>query len=125
MRADAEVMRYIGHSGPQTREQSEAWLAKNARRWEDEGFGMWAVTDKAGGRLLGWCGLSRLENTREIEISPRTIEVHRARVMEKLGMSYVRPAFFYGTDVAYYSIARAQFRRDDSPYILKAVTSDE
>ena len=68
MRADPEVMRYIGTAGAQTREQSEAWLEKNRRRWADEGFGMWAVTDKSDGRLLGWCGLSRLENTREVEV---------------------------------------------------------
>lgn len=160
MRADAEVMRYIGISGPQSREQSEGWLDRNAHRWEDEGFGMWAVTDKSGGGLLGWCGLSRLENTRDVEIGyglarrawgrGLTTEAARAslrygfeeksagsivavampdnaasrRVMEKIGMRYVRPAFFYGTDVVYYSIAREEFRPDDSPYILKRAAGD-
>ena len=68
MRADPEVMHYIGTEGPQTRDQSEGWLDRNARRWRDEGFGMWAVTERAGGELLGWCGLSRLEDTQEVEL---------------------------------------------------------
>jgi RimJ/RimL family protein N-acetyltransferase len=155
MRADAEVMRYIGLTGAQTREQSGAWLEKNRRRWEDEGFGMWAVREKPGARLVGWCGLSRLENTREVELGyglargawgrGLTTEAARAslrygfeekaaerivavamhanaasrRVMEKVGMLYVRDAFFYGTDVVYYAIGRERFRADDSPYSLK------
>lgn len=155
MRADPEVMRYIGTAGPQGREQSEAWLAKNARRWEDEGFGMWAVTGRGGGPVLGWCGLSRLEDTREVELgyglarrawgrgltteaalasvrygfeeksAARIVAVAipantaSRRVMEKVGMGYVRPAFHYGTDVVYYSIAREDYRRDDSPYLLR------
>ncbi|HEX5707676.1 MAG TPA: GNAT family N-acetyltransferase, partial [Pyrinomonadaceae bacterium] len=155
MRADAEVMRFIGKTGPQTREQSEAWLEKNRRRWEDEGFGMWAVCEKSDGRLVGWCGLSRLENTREVEVGyglaraawgrGLTTEAARAalrygfaeknvervvavampdnvgsrRVMEKVGLAYVRDAFFYGTDVVYYAIDSHDFLIDDSPYSLK------
>lgn len=159
MRADAEVMRYIGLTGAQAREQSEAWLEKNRKRWADEGFGMWAVTDRRDGRLLGWCGLSRLENTREVELGyglrrdawgrGLTTEAARAsvrygfeeksagrivavampentasrRVMEKLGMRYVRKDFFYGSGVVYYAIERDEFRAGDSPYTLE--NSDE
>ncbi len=31
------------------------------------------------------------------------------RVMEKLGMKYLRPAFFYGVNVVYYAIKRQEF----------------
>jgi ribosomal-protein-alanine N-acetyltransferase len=69
MRADAEVMRFIGQPvGPQTREQAEGWQEKNDRRWRDNGFGMWAVVERATGELFGWCGLSRLEDTQEVEV---------------------------------------------------------
>jgi RimJ/RimL family protein N-acetyltransferase len=69
MRADAEVMRHIGQpTGPRTREQARAWQEKNERRWRDEGFGMWAVVEQATGELAGWCGLSRLEDTEEVEV---------------------------------------------------------
>lgn len=69
MRADAEVMRFIGQPvGPQTREQAEGWQEKNGRRWQDNGFGMWAVVERATGELCGWCGLSRLEDTQEVEV---------------------------------------------------------
>ena len=69
MRADAEVMRYIGLPvGPQTREQARAWQEKNDRRWRDNGFGMWGVGERATGELAGWCGLSRLDDTQEVEV---------------------------------------------------------
>ncbi|HEX7174274.1 MAG TPA: GNAT family N-acetyltransferase [Pyrinomonadaceae bacterium] len=69
MRADAEVMRFIGMPvGPHTREQARAWQERNTRRWQDNGFGMWAVVEKATGELAGWCGLSRLDETQEVEV---------------------------------------------------------
>ena len=69
MRADAEVMRFIGQpTGPHTREQAEGWQEKNDRRWQDNGFGMWAVVERATEELAGWCGLSRLEDTQEVEV---------------------------------------------------------
>ena len=69
MRADAGVMRFIGQPvGPQTLEQARAWQEKNDRRWQDNGFGMWAVVERATGELAGWCGLSRLEDTQEVEV---------------------------------------------------------
>ena len=69
MRADPEVMRFIGQPvGPQTRAQARAWQEKNDRRWLDNGFGMWAAVERATGELAGWCGLSRLDDTQEVEV---------------------------------------------------------
>lgn len=68
MRADPEVMRFIGHGGPGTAEQARAWQERNDRRWLEEGFGMWAVVERASGELAGWCGLSRLDTTDEVEV---------------------------------------------------------
>lgn len=68
MRADAEVMRYIGQGGPRTREQAREWLEKNEQRWRENDFGIWAVVEKATGELAGWCGLARLDGTDEVEV---------------------------------------------------------
>ncbi len=154
LRADPEVMRYIGAGAPQTREQSDAWQERNARRWRGEGFGMWAVVEKGGGGLIGWCGLGRLEDTEEVEVGyglarrawgrglategaraslrygfeqcrlARIVAVAlpentaSRRVLEKLGMRFVKPAHYYGVDVVYYDITRREFRPDASPYVL-------
>ena len=68
MRADAEVMRYIGQGGPRTREQAREWLEKNELRWRENGFGIWAAVEKATGELAGWCGLARLDGSDEVEV---------------------------------------------------------
>ena len=68
MRADAEVMRFIGQAGPRTREQAREWLEENERGWIETRFGIWAVVEKANGELAGWCGLARLDGTEEVEV---------------------------------------------------------
>ncbi|MEH1882174.1 GNAT family N-acetyltransferase [Nostoc sp.] len=41
------------------------------------------------------------------------------RVMEKCCMKYEKNAHFYNLDVAYYALARSEWRLDDSVYILQ------
>ena len=36
--------------------------------WQQHGFGVWAVTDKQTGKLLGHCGLNFLPNSPEVEV---------------------------------------------------------
>jgi ribosomal-protein-alanine N-acetyltransferase len=145
IRADPEVMRYIGAGTPQDRETTRVYIEKN-RAWTARGLGMSAVEFKGReGFLLGWCGLAPLEETEEVEVGYGFAREHwsqglateaaRAalaygfdalalekiaavaypenlasrRVMEKLGMKYLRPAFFYGVNVVYYAITRQEF----------------
>jgi ribosomal-protein-alanine N-acetyltransferase len=39
--------------------------------WEQHGFGLCAVIDKAGGAFIGFCGLQYLDGTSEIEVGYR------------------------------------------------------
>jgi RimJ/RimL family protein N-acetyltransferase len=39
------------------------------------------------------------------------------RVVEKIGLRYVRDARFYNTDVRYYAITRDEYERDESTYV--------
>ena len=152
LRSDPDVMRFIGSGGPHDEGQVRASLDKHLRRWEEHGFGMWAVEFKDEGALVGWCGLVYLEDGEEVEVGYGFSKAHwgkglateaaRAslrygfetlglerivavaqpenvasrRVMEKIGMKYVRKDFFYGTDVVYYCITRSEFQPDNSPY---------
>jgi ribosomal-protein-alanine N-acetyltransferase len=50
-------------------------LVASLRRWADrldgwsrEGFGMWIVEEKAAGRVIGHCGLQRLEDGDDVEV---------------------------------------------------------
>ena len=59
--ADAEVMRYLmgGGGSPITREQSEEQFESFVRHWEERGFGLWAVEERASGNFIGRIGLMR------------------------------------------------------------------
>lgn len=52
-----------------TLEESRRVLEGRARHWGEHGFGMWAVLEKATGRMLGHAGLQCLEDTGEVEVA--------------------------------------------------------
>jgi RimJ/RimL family protein N-acetyltransferase len=57
--ADPEVMRHIGGGVPLGRGLSDDLLWRFEREWEERGFGLWAVQERAApGVLLGFCGLT-------------------------------------------------------------------
>jgi RimJ/RimL family protein N-acetyltransferase len=53
--ADSEVMRYI--SGTMTRDQAAQQMERWIRHWEERGFGLWAVEEKATRVFIGRIGL--------------------------------------------------------------------
>jgi RimJ/RimL family protein N-acetyltransferase len=53
--ADPEVMRYM--SGTMTRDQAAQQLERWIRHWEERGFGLWAVEEKATRVFIGRIGL--------------------------------------------------------------------
>ncbi|MGE4063832.1 MAG: GNAT family N-acetyltransferase [Rhodospirillaceae bacterium] len=55
--ADEEVPRFITQNGlPQDREYAWRVMTNLAGHWALRGFGMWALEDKAGGRVVGYSG---------------------------------------------------------------------
>jgi len=66
--ADPDVTRYLPGGRPRTREQTEATLRFIIGHWEQRGFGWWAVNQKTGRELIGWCGLKLLDSTGEVEV---------------------------------------------------------
>jgi RimJ/RimL family protein N-acetyltransferase len=53
--ADPAVMATI-RGGPRTRAQTAASLQMYAEAWRQHGYGVWAVTERPTGMLLGMCG---------------------------------------------------------------------
>jgi ribosomal-protein-alanine N-acetyltransferase len=149
---DPEVMRYIGHGHPLTREETHANLANIVAAFRRRGFGRWALVLKETGALVGYCGLSNGNEEVGVELAYMlarggwgqglALEAGRAclrygferlglqavagltmhdnrrsrRVLERLGMSFVRDAHYYGFDCVQYSIARDDWRDDGSLY---------
>lgn len=68
IRSDPLVARFIGSGRPQSREQVADMMRAVESTWEHRGFGRYAVTLRPGGGMIGWCGLSLLDYTEEIEL---------------------------------------------------------
>jgi RimJ/RimL family protein N-acetyltransferase len=66
--ADPEVMRF--HPKRFDRQESEAWLQRQLRRYQDHGHGIWLTTARGGSTPLGLVGLmlQEVEGTWEPEI---------------------------------------------------------
>jgi RimJ/RimL family protein N-acetyltransferase len=58
LRADPEVMRYVGGDGPWDRDRSWRHMAFLLGHWQLKNFGMWAVEHRATGAFLGMIGFA-------------------------------------------------------------------
>ena len=80
MNADPLVMRYLG--GPQTREVSDATIARARAHWEAHGFGRLAIEERSSGENLGWVTLEVVDLpgfTDDVEIGWRLARSHWGR----------------------------------------------
>ena len=60
---DSETMRYYPTSYDRT--AVEQWIARNRRRYKDDGVGLWAMVLKSSRDLIGDCGIIRQEVEQE------------------------------------------------------------
>ncbi len=70
--ADPKVMRF-SLSGPETREQTAAFVTWCQEQYARSGFGLWALIHSDDGQLIGYCGLSEweIEGAHEVEVGYR------------------------------------------------------
>lgn len=153
---DPEVMRFIGHGRPLTRDETRDNLANIVAAFRRRGFGRWALELKETGELVGYCGLSAGNQEVGVEVAYMlargawgrglAVEAGRAslrygferlgvasiagltmqdnrrsrRVLERLGMTFVRDAHFYGFDCVHYAVAREDWTDGGSLYRVAA-----
>jgi len=68
---DPEVTRYLGGGpflGDEVGRRSTRALTQFARHWRQHGFGVWAVVERASGRVVGQCGLNQLPERADFEV---------------------------------------------------------
>ena len=65
---DDEVGKWFPGGKGFTSEQTKKSLDSILSHWATHGFGIWAVTDKEEGTLLGRCGLNLIVETSEVEV---------------------------------------------------------
>ncbi len=66
--AKPDVMKFMPGGRPRSLEETETTLKATLQHWFDHGFGWWAIEEKQDHALLGWCGLSYLDGTKEVEL---------------------------------------------------------
>lgn len=54
---DAEAMRWVGDGVALTPQQAANWLEVTANNYRQRGYGMYTVTLRDGGPVIGFCGL--------------------------------------------------------------------
>jgi len=66
--SDPETMRF--YPAPYDRAGVEEWIARNLQRYAKDGHGLWAMTLKGSGELIGDCGLTvqNVDGADEVEI---------------------------------------------------------
>jgi len=65
---DEEVQKYLSPENRRNREQLEFTLKKMSEHWKERGFGLWCVSEKHGGKMLGYCGFQYFDQTLNVEI---------------------------------------------------------
>lgn len=65
---DPIAMQY--YPRPFARDDAALWIEHNRRRYEQDGYGLWAVVLKGNGEVIGDCGLTRqmVEDVPELEV---------------------------------------------------------
>ena len=66
--SDPETMRF--YPAPFDRAGVEQWIARNRQRYAKDGHGLWAMVLKAGGEMVGDCGLTlqAVDGLDEVEV---------------------------------------------------------
>ena len=103
------MTRFIGDGQPWSAERSDQGIARYNRSWEENGYGLWAVEDRALGRCIGMCGtlvfpdgLARVDRLIAV-VNPANAA--SARVAEKIGMTFsARETGLAGEPVDVYAI---------------------
>jgi len=62
---DADVM--YAYEGAFSDAETQGWLDKQIRNYEEYGFGLWAVILKTTGEMIGQCGLT-MQDYRDIQV---------------------------------------------------------
>jgi ribosomal-protein-alanine N-acetyltransferase len=66
--SDADVMRFLPGGVPRPKAATPKSLQYFINHWEQHGFGLWAVEDKADGAFVGQAGLNVMQQTTDVEV---------------------------------------------------------
>ena len=64
--ADRDVVRYVGNGLPASRDEAERALLSILHRWQEQGYGRWAISYRTTGAFIGIGGFRSLFGTPEV-----------------------------------------------------------
>jgi len=110
--SEPEVTRYLGDGKPLDRREAWRSMAFHVGHWALRGYGMWAVEEKASGRLVGRAlAYAFTELGREHVISMiRPENVPSIKVAERIGERLESRSELFGREVLIYGIDRRTWR---------------
>lgn len=65
---DRETLRFLPRKDPWERTIVQSWLESQHTHWSAHAFGWWLLETRRDARVIGWCGLRRLQETGEVEL---------------------------------------------------------
>lgn len=86
--AESAVMAWLGR-GPMTRAESDAFIDRAERSFDEHGYGVFAATRKGQGDLIGYVGLSRIDHAPPV---PQGVEFAWGLASGAWGMGYATEA---------------------------------
>jgi RimJ/RimL family protein N-acetyltransferase len=107
-----EVLKYLG--GVQSPQQWRAAAERLFSYQREFGFTFWIVEEKASGRLLGWCGLKRINYPGAP--NPGDMEIGWRYRPDAWGTGIAKEAAIAALDLA--------FDRFDAPFVVADTTSE-
>jgi len=115
---DPDVMKYIATGEPASREETEYHLGRLINYWQEHDFGRWAVTLKADGRFIGYCGLALYEGRHELMYGLSKQHWSRGYATEA-----VRATLRYGFEELKLGLIAAVTRKENvaSQHVMKKV----
>ena len=66
---DPDLTRFVGDGSPRGPAEMSAEIERCRRLYRDRGFGLWAVVLKAGGAVIGHCGLQDLDGGKDVALA--------------------------------------------------------
>lgn len=76
---DAEAMRWVGDGSPLTAAEARAWVKVTENNYRTRGYGMFALAEREGHKVVGFCGLVHPGAQREAEVKYAFLRTHWGR----------------------------------------------
>jgi ribosomal-protein-alanine N-acetyltransferase len=90
---DEGTFRYIGRGASGSLEETRERIAEKVAHQQRHGFAMWAVVERASGRVVGDCGLQLLEGGPDVELGYRMHEVRGRGLATEAGRACLIAGF--------------------------------